>query len=171
MRFTSRDPVKGKQKEPLTLHKYLYCLNDPINRVDLSGKTSNPMAAALMAPIVAGHGAHALAIAFVYYGVVNDNDIGLKIGFAIEQSIGKVMALAATGVTNLQDALVHALKGGKSSKRDGHGAIKNKFKMNNDDFNRFKRFMHKWKQEMKIKGRNLSHDELRECFDEYLWKK
>lgn len=31
-RFTSRDPVFGKFPAPLSLHKYLYCLNDPINR-------------------------------------------------------------------------------------------------------------------------------------------
>ena len=36
-RFTSRDPVKGKFKEPLTLHVYLYCANDPLNRIDPSG--------------------------------------------------------------------------------------------------------------------------------------
>jgi len=38
MRFTTRDPVKGKMEEPLTLHKYLYCGNDGINRVDLDGR-------------------------------------------------------------------------------------------------------------------------------------
>ncbi len=37
-RFTSRDPVFGSMKEPLTLHKYLYCINDPINAVDPTGK-------------------------------------------------------------------------------------------------------------------------------------
>ena len=37
-RFTSRDPVLGEFKEPLTLHKYLYCLNDPLNRIDPSGE-------------------------------------------------------------------------------------------------------------------------------------
>jgi len=36
-RFTSRDPVFGQFEEPLTLHVYLYCLNDPINRVDPMG--------------------------------------------------------------------------------------------------------------------------------------
>ncbi len=36
-RFTSRDPVFGKFEEPLTLHKYLYCGNDPINRIDPFG--------------------------------------------------------------------------------------------------------------------------------------
>jgi len=38
MRFTSRDPVRGKFKEPITLHKYLYCGNDPINRIDPDGR-------------------------------------------------------------------------------------------------------------------------------------
>jgi RHS repeat-associated protein len=36
-RFTSRDPVDGKFEEPMTLHKYLYCTNDPINFVDPQG--------------------------------------------------------------------------------------------------------------------------------------
>ncbi len=36
-RFTSRDPVLGEFKEPLTLHVYLYCINDPINRIDPFG--------------------------------------------------------------------------------------------------------------------------------------
>jgi RHS repeat-associated protein len=36
-RFTSRDPVFGKFREPLTLHMYLYCLNNPTNLVDPNG--------------------------------------------------------------------------------------------------------------------------------------
>ena len=36
-RFTSRDPIRGEFTEPQTLHLYLYCINDPINRVDLTG--------------------------------------------------------------------------------------------------------------------------------------
>jgi RHS repeat-associated protein len=38
MRLTAIDPVSGKQNQPLTLHKYLYCTNDPINLTDPSGK-------------------------------------------------------------------------------------------------------------------------------------
>jgi len=37
-RFTARDPVRGKFREPMTLHKYLYCGNDPINRIDPDGR-------------------------------------------------------------------------------------------------------------------------------------
>jgi RHS repeat-associated protein len=39
-RFTSRDPVMGKFQEPLTLHAYLYCVNDPTNRIDPEGRLS-----------------------------------------------------------------------------------------------------------------------------------
>lgn len=39
-RFTGRDPINGDFKEPMTLHAYLYCLNDPLNRTDLSGEFS-----------------------------------------------------------------------------------------------------------------------------------
>jgi len=37
-RFTGRDLIDGKFEEPLTLHKYLYCLNDPVNKIDPTGK-------------------------------------------------------------------------------------------------------------------------------------
>ncbi len=36
-RFTARDPVFGEFEEPLTLHKYLYCSNEPVNRMDPRG--------------------------------------------------------------------------------------------------------------------------------------
>jgi len=42
MRFMTRDPVRGKMREPLTLHCYLYCWNDPSNLVDLTGKSPSP---------------------------------------------------------------------------------------------------------------------------------
>jgi len=37
-RFTGRDPVFGEFEQPLTLHKYLYCGNNPINFTDTNGK-------------------------------------------------------------------------------------------------------------------------------------
>ena len=37
-RFTSRDPVLGTFENPMTLHAYLYCVNDPINNWDPSGE-------------------------------------------------------------------------------------------------------------------------------------
>ena len=37
-RFTARDPVFGNLEQPLTLHKYLYCMNDSVNKRDLTGE-------------------------------------------------------------------------------------------------------------------------------------
>ncbi|MFC1783580.1 RHS repeat-associated core domain-containing protein [Planctomycetota bacterium] len=53
-RFTSIDPVRGKFQEPMTLHQYLYCLNNPVNRWDPDGLMSDtavalPVRAALTA--------------------------------------------------------------------------------------------------------------------------
>jgi RHS repeat-associated protein len=36
-RFTSRDIVTGQFDNPLSLHKYLYCQNEPINKIDPLG--------------------------------------------------------------------------------------------------------------------------------------
>lgn len=33
------DTDEGAQSDPLSLHKYLYCANDPVNRTDLTGNT------------------------------------------------------------------------------------------------------------------------------------
>jgi RHS repeat-associated protein len=39
-RFMSRDPEDGKAWEPKSLHKYLYALGDPVNRIDPRGRDS-----------------------------------------------------------------------------------------------------------------------------------
>jgi RHS repeat-associated protein len=36
-RFTARDLVAGQFDNPLSLHKYLYCQNEPVNRIDPTG--------------------------------------------------------------------------------------------------------------------------------------
>lgn len=42
MRFTGRDPARGKYEEPRTLHKYLYCINIPTKYIDPSGEFHIP---------------------------------------------------------------------------------------------------------------------------------
>ena len=66
-RFTSRDPVTGKMQRPLSLHKYLYCGNDPPNCTDPSGKT----AWNLVSPIITGHVLHNQAINLASYGATS----------------------------------------------------------------------------------------------------
>ena len=39
-RFVSIDPFEGSASDPLSLHRYLYAKNDPVNRIDPSGKES-----------------------------------------------------------------------------------------------------------------------------------
>ncbi len=48
-RFTGRDPQQGSFEQTMTLHRYLYCWNNPTNLMDLNGR--NPML------IGAGYGA------------------------------------------------------------------------------------------------------------------
>ncbi len=38
MRFISRDQVRGKFRDLLSLHRYLYCLNNSVNLIDPDGK-------------------------------------------------------------------------------------------------------------------------------------
>ena len=81
MRFCSIDPAFGRPFNPLTLHGYIYCLNDPLNRVDPDGE--NSMAAILTAPVMAGHGVHIIAIAMMTYAVqqMNFDMMDLSIDF------------------------------------------------------------------------------------------
>ncbi len=37
MRFIGYDSIRGKYEEPMSLHRFLYCENEPVNRIDLSG--------------------------------------------------------------------------------------------------------------------------------------
>jgi|GEM_PF-4948853 len=39
-RFTSFDTFEGRINEPLTLHKYVYTANDPVNNIDPTGHTT-----------------------------------------------------------------------------------------------------------------------------------
>lgn len=49
MRFTDKDLQFGERELPLTIHKYLYCLNDPVNNIDPSGEIYMNVANALQA--------------------------------------------------------------------------------------------------------------------------
>ena len=89
-RFTSRDPVRGEFDEPITVHKYLYCANNPINYVDPTGKSLWGQVEGIMA----GYSVHYGAIGFAAYGVANGNERFLTLGIELEQTILPVMAIA-----------------------------------------------------------------------------
>jgi hypothetical protein len=62
--------------------------------VDFTGEKAE----ALVAPIIAGHVYHALAITVVAYGVSRMNWDFIDFGISIDMNLGRLMALAASGI-------------------------------------------------------------------------
>jgi len=105
-RFTSRDPVFGKSKEPMTLHVYLYCLNNPINRTDLTGEFSfaeiktSSLVSGLMGGIFRGYlkGARAAVSGKLgWKGVAASGGIGFLEGFGFGFLSGGIATFSAQG--------------------------------------------------------------------------
>jgi len=90
MRFTSRDPVRGDREDPLTLHRYLYCLNDPVDYVDPSGRSVFDDLNA----IKEGAAIHNEAIASTCYGIAYNNDKFLTLGILMQQMVAPAMEIA-----------------------------------------------------------------------------
>jgi RHS repeat-associated protein len=90
MRFTGRDPVRGENNEPLTLHKYLYCGNEPMGRIDPTGNTYS-----VAETIEAGYGNHYAVITVVGYGVATLNWDAITLGIALDRVTKEVMLLTA----------------------------------------------------------------------------
>ena len=88
-RFTSIDPVRGGFREPLTLHQYLYCVNDPVNNWDPSGES------------FIGQTMVAIGIGASIYGAA---DLGWNIGAAITGRI----TMRQLGMQLLIDAAISA---------------------------------------------------------------
>ncbi len=95
MRFTSRDPLKGEQNEPLTLHKYLYTANDPLNKTDLTGKAYDQIVGA----ITAGAQVYNESLRTMAYSVASGNDKFFELGLDMYSFTPYAMALGTTGYT------------------------------------------------------------------------
>jgi len=73
-RFTARDLVFGKFEEPLTLHRYLYCGDNPINYTDINGQ---------WAAVIGGSLSANLGPAFIMESMVeNFGMIGYSLGLS-----------------------------------------------------------------------------------------
>ncbi|MDD5063262.1 MAG: RHS repeat-associated core domain-containing protein [Phycisphaerae bacterium] len=94
-RFTSRDPVFGKFEEPMTLHKYLYCQNNPVNKLDPKGEF----------PWIAAGGA--LTVGAAFYALHHYWDYfdiqGLSFGRIQDIDIQKSIARSSTAYDVLSD--------------------------------------------------------------------
>jgi RHS repeat-associated protein len=100
MRFTSRDPVRGKYQEPLTLHKYLYSMNDPMDRIDPDGKM-----AVIAARLISGAVGAAIAGGVAYATGQDRIAIGAAImsgfigGFSLNMWVSAGMGGLSAGFT------------------------------------------------------------------------
>jgi len=90
MRFASIDPVKGKFHRPLTLHPYLYTENDPINKIDPTGRSVSSIVGA----ILAGSAMHSAAIQVTAAGVYGDPKL-MELGIQMEHLVAPAMYLGA----------------------------------------------------------------------------
>ena len=88
-RFTSRDPVRGKLEEPLTLHKYLYCSNDPLSNTDPDGRSALQIASGLRAATLV----YAAGLGIATYGADSGNFDLLNLGSLIQQASPLAFAL------------------------------------------------------------------------------
>jgi len=67
-RFWTMDSYEGNSEDPLSLHKYLYCQNDPVNGSDPSGMAYSPEEGAAMERLIGADYAEAHPVAEVSYG-------------------------------------------------------------------------------------------------------
>jgi len=160
-RFASRDPVDGEFQEPLTLHKYLYCGNDPIDNTDPTGERTKEETLTSTA-IGAGIDASATtaAVALAYWATQQ-----LLEQMQVYQA---VLSLAAASERYLDAVLAHfsrrseEFRGGKIGTRDSWGGLENK-----PEFPKFRRWFEKVYKRF-FKGQDFSKEDLYEAYDEFM---
>ena len=81
MRMTSSDLAPGSNEEPLSLHKYLYCQNDPINGIDPSGESYVNIGYGL----VEAAGVYFSGLTIATIGAENNNFELIEIGSYVQQ--------------------------------------------------------------------------------------
>jgi len=109
MRFTTRDPVFSEQEFPLTQHKYLYCINDPVNRVDPSGKISMALAKHIAGGLLVGAAVYSETINMAVYAVDTGNDKFFSMALVtlgVNPAIAGMGFMEGAGVPNAVNAII-----------------------------------------------------------------
>ena len=94
-RFTTIDPDRGQQRRPITLNKYLYAGDDPVNRFDPSGMEDLPSVTTTMAVVNVNRGISMPS--FALYTVQ-----AIAIACASEAAITTVMGYAGASLTSME---------------------------------------------------------------------
>ena len=94
MRFMTRDPVAGRFQEPLTLHRYLYCMGDPLNQTDPRGEAALNIANGLLAAAEV----YATGTMIAAVGAENQNFALIVLGGYIQQLSGVALAIGTGGI-------------------------------------------------------------------------
>ncbi len=71
-RFNRLDPYEGELKNPQSLHKYNYCQNDPVNRIDPTGKMGTMTETLTVQAITVEEIGISLWATWMVYNAVND---------------------------------------------------------------------------------------------------
>ncbi len=92
--------MRGKFTEPATLHRYLYCWNNPVNFVDLNGE--------------AGISVDALATMAIrgFVGANTGFIVGVFKGIMVELAMGEDLSAAKILGSGVSGAILGALTGG-----------------------------------------------------------
>ncbi len=146
MRFTARDPLIGTREEPLTLHKYLYCLNNSINLTDPAGKEGD--LTSTTGAISIGEGLDYLLVS-----------PALK-AFAQTLVIATAITIESVIIAHYA-ASEEFFRGGKITQRDNWHGFDQK-----PDFHKFAKWLHKMKRKLFGKrGKGLTEEELKDAWD------
>jgi len=106
-RFTGRDPITGS----LTLHAYLYCMNDPVNNIDPSGKFALLDLLSGMADRGAAEGTSAPVYCRALWSVRNIvRAMNLRAVWMDFQLIGKDAFAAAQGLAKVGTAFANVAR-------------------------------------------------------------
>jgi RHS repeat-associated protein len=125
-RFTRRDVYEGNQNEPLTLHKYVYTHNNPVNGIDPSGLFTNTLLeqAAVAASIA--------ALAVITWNIIN------TINNPIEKAYDAADLYASYFPHEVKDKLTEGAKRSEKNKKSEKSEEWDKdggFDKANEDFN------------------------------------
>ena len=124
-RFSQKDMLRGSTANAITQNRYLYCINDPLNFVDPSGKALGLLAGTAIAAGLCGlvAGATSAYQSYKSTGKVDWKQAGKAAvgGVTAAVAVGVAVATGGTGL-GVATMVVEAVAGGRTALRGGNAA-------------------------------------------------